>query len=104
MNSATWSGVWIPLFVLFFIILPQRYASGKLVISRIQKRKGVIIMTNEMIKKYIGKNCNISTGTFGINVVGKIISVEENWIEVEKKKGNELINAEFVQSIKIKSN
>ncbi|MCM1989401.1 hypothetical protein KDK92_06585 [Oceanirhabdus seepicola] len=61
-------------------------------------------MSNEIIKKYIGKNCIISTGTFGINVVGKIISVEENWIEVETKKGNELINAEFVQSIKIKSN
>jgi len=32
---------------------------------------------------------------------GKIINVNENWIEVETKKGIELINAEFVQSIKI---
>ena len=58
-------------------------------------------MTNEVIKKYIGKNCRISTGSFGTNVIGKIIDVNENWIEVETKKGNELINAEFVQSIKI---
>ncbi len=28
--------------------------------------------------------------------------VNENWIEVETKKGKELINAEFIQSIKIK--
>jgi len=94
----------MPIFLLFFASIPQQNAVRNAVISKIQKRKGVIIMSNEIIKKYIGKKCNISTGTFGINVVGKIINVEENWIEVEMKKGNELINSEFVQSIKIKSN
>ena len=63
----------------------------------------IIIMTNEVIKKYIGKNCRISTGSFGVNVIGKIIDVNENWIEIETKKGNELINIEFIQSIKITS-
>lgn len=58
-------------------------------------------MTNELIKKYIGKTCRISSGQFGTNVIGKIIDVNENWIEIETKKGNELINAEFMQSIKI---
>lgn len=58
-------------------------------------------MTNDVIKKYIGKNCKISTGSFGTNVTGKIINVNENWIEVETKRGVEIINAEFVQSIKI---
>lgn len=60
-----------------------------------------MIMTNEVIKKYIGKKCRISTGSFGTTVIGIILDVNENWIEVETKKGNELINAEFVQSIKI---
>jgi len=59
-------------------------------------------MTNEVIKKYIGKNCKISSGSLGINVVGTIIDVNENWIEVETKKGQELINADYIQSIKIK--
>jgi len=60
-------------------------------------------MANEAIKKYIGEVCNIfATGALGINVeVGKIIDVNENWIEVETKKGNELINADYIQSIKI---
>lgn len=104
MNTATWIAVFMPFFVLMFVILPQQRAVRKSAISKIQKRKGVRIMSNEIIKKYIGKKCDISTGTFGINVVGKIISVDENWIEVELKKGNELINAEFVQSIKVKAN
>lgn len=102
MNVTTWIAIYMPLFILFFVILPQQRAASKAVILKIKRRKGVIIMTNEVIKKYIGSNCHISTGTYGINVVGKIINVNENWIEVETKKGNELINAEFVQSIKIK--
>jgi len=30
-------------------------------------------MTNELIKKYIGKTCSISTGDFGTSATGKII-------------------------------
>jgi len=58
-------------------------------------------MTNELIKRYIGKQCLISTGSFGTSVKGIIIDVNENWLEIETKKGSELINAEFIQSIKI---
>ena len=91
----------MPLFIIFFIILPQQREMKKSIILKRKKRKGLIIMTNEVIKKYIGKTCRISTGSFGTNVIGKIIDVNENWIEIETKKGNELINAEFIQSIKI---
>ena len=73
----------------------------KSILLKIKKKRGVGIMTNEMIKKYVGKNCKISTGSLGTTVVGRIIGVNENWIEVETKKGNELVNADFVQSIKI---
>ncbi len=93
----------MPIFILIFVILPQNRAMKKALISKLKKRKGVIIMTNELIKKYIGKNCHISTGTFGVNVVGKILTINENWIEVETKKGIELVNSEFIQNIKIKN-
>lgn len=59
-------------------------------------------MTNEIIKIYVGKNCKISMGSFGATAIGEIINVNENWIEIETKKGKELINADFIQSIKIK--
>jgi hypothetical protein len=101
LNSATWIAIYMPLFILFFVILPQQRLMQKSIIFKIKKRKGLIIMTNEVIKKYVGRNCRISTGSFGTNVIGKIIDVNENWIEIETKKGNELINAEFIQSIKI---
>jgi predicted Ser/Thr protein kinase len=83
--------------------LPQQNATNKAVIMKMKmkRRKGEVFMTNDVIKKYIGKECKISTGSLGVNIAGKILDVNENWIEVETKKGNELINAEYVQSIKV---
>ena len=101
MNPGSWIAIYMPLIIIFFIIIPQQRAAQKAVLFRIRKKKGVGKMLNELIKKYIGKKCLITTGSFGTNVKGIIIDVNENWVELETKKGLELINAEFVQSIKI---
>jgi len=60
-------------------------------------------MDNDVIKKCLGKNCRVlCAGSGGINVViGKIIDVTENWIEVETKKKSVLVNTEFTQTIEI---
>ncbi|EHQ90324.1 hypothetical protein DesyoDRAFT_3294 [Desulfosporosinus youngiae DSM 17734] len=100
MNTGSWIAIYLPLFIIFVIILPQQRAVHKAVLLKVRKRKGVAKMTNDLLKKYIGKKCLITTGTFGTNVRGIIIEVNENWLEVETKKGNELINGEFIQSIK----
>lgn len=103
MNTGTWIAIYLPLFIIFIIVLPQQHAAQKAVLLRIRKRKGkgAIKMINELIKKYIGKTCQISTGNFNNSVKGKITDVNENWLELETKKGKELVNAEFIQSIKI---
>ena len=53
---------------------------------------------NELIKSFIGKNVRISgdsTGTEGI-----ITKIEDNWIEVEDRKGKkELVNCDLVSRI-----
>lgn len=101
MNTGSWIAIYMPLFIIFFIILPQQRAVQKSVLFKIRKRKGVIEMTNELVKKYIGQNCHINSGSLGTNVKGTIVEVNENWLEVETKQGNQLINADFIQSIKI---
>lgn len=101
MNTSTWIAIYLPLIVLFLIIIPQQRQRQKSIILRNRKRRDVIIMTNEMIKKYIGMDCKISTGSFGTYTAGKIADINENWVEVETKKGKELINADFIQSIKL---
>lgn len=101
MNPAILIALYVPIFVLFFIILPQQRELQKMTIRKLRKRKGIAVMTNGILKKHIGETCRISTGQFGTDVTGEIIDIQENWIEVETQKGKELINAEFVQSIKI---
>ncbi|MGV8906951.1 MAG: DUF6897 domain-containing protein [Acetobacterium sp.] len=101
MNSGAWIAIYMPLFILIFVILPQQLQMQRLITLKIKKKKGLIIMANEAIKKCIGKKCKISTGPYGTNLVGKIIGINENWIELETKKGIQFINAEFVQSIYI---
>ena len=56
-------------------------------------------MTNEILKKYLGKNCLITT--FNTGILGVISDIHENWLEVKTKKNVQLVNAEFVQSIKV---
>ena len=90
---------WIPIFVLLFIILPQQYAARGAAALKI-RRKERHMMTNELIQKYIGKYCFISNGTLGEKVHGKIVDVNNNWIEVETKKGNVIINLDYIQNIK----
>lgn len=58
-------------------------------------------MTNEMIEKLTGKDCWIFCFESNANVQGKITNIKDNWIEVETKKGIELVNAEFVAKFKI---
>ena len=102
MDTSTWIAIYLPMIVLLFIILPQQQLIYHAVISKIRKKKGGIIMTNELIQKYLGKRCQVSTGSYGIKVIGIIIDVKENWIEIETKKGLELVNSEFIQNIKVK--
>lgn len=102
MNVSIWIAVFLPIFVTLYIVLPQQYAVFRIGTLNSFKRKDGSFMTNELLKKYLGENCIISTGTFGIRVEGKITDVNENWIEVETKKGNELINSQFIQNVKIK--
>jgi hypothetical protein len=100
LNSSSLISIYLPLFVVFLSIAKQNRIQKYIILKGI-KRKGKN-MTNELIKKYIGKNCKISTGSFGTTVTGKIVDINENWIEVETNKGIELINSEFVQNIKVK--
>jgi hypothetical protein len=102
LNPSSWIAIYVPLYLIIFIIIPQKRQIEKAILLKVKKRKGVLRMTNEVLRKYIGNECKISTGSLGTTVVGEILDVNENWLEVETKKGKELINADFIQSIKVK--
>jgi hypothetical protein len=97
LSSGTWVAICLPLFILFFVLLPADQKASLRATRR--KKKGETRMTNELIKRYIGKNCIIASGSFGQTVKGVISAVEDNWIEMQTKLGSRLVNADYVTYI-----
>lgn len=56
-------------------------------------------MSNELVEKYLGKTCLVSTGAFGSALKGEITVVKDNWIEITDKKGTKLLNLDYVTHI-----
>lgn len=56
-------------------------------------------MSSEVFKKYIGKDCLINT--IDNYVKGKIVSITDQWMEVETTKAIEIVNTEFIEKIEI---
>jgi len=103
MSFGTWIAIYIPLFVLFFVLIPQQNLMHAQAYKMIVKRRRSRMLDHKLIKKYIGRECKITTGSYGTTTSGKVLDVKENWIEIETRKGIELMNAEFVQNIKVKN-
>ena len=94
-----WINLCIPIFI-FLIIIFGNKENVEIALKRARKRRGGIKMSNELIKKYIGKNCMLSTEGIGGAVIGEIIDVVDNWIEVKTKKENQLLNSDYITNIK----
>jgi hypothetical protein len=100
LDSGSWVAIYLPILIVIIGYIQQN-EYRKIMIIRHKRRRGLISMTNELLSKHIGKKCKISTGSYGSNVTGRILEIKDNWIEVETYKGLELINAEFVQNVKV---
>lgn len=100
LNPAIWITTYLPIFVVLFILIP----SQRRIINAIRKQRKLrgVKMSNDLIKSYIGKVCNISSGSFGSTFKKvKILEVVDNWIKVEGRGKIDLINIDFIQNIKI---
>lgn len=102
MNPSTFIAIYMPVYIIFLIILPQQRRRLRTIIMKKRLREKDK-MTTELIKRYIGRYCTISTGSLGTTVRGLITDVIDNWIEIQTKNGKRLINADFAVDIKIAS-
>lgn len=87
--------------MLFLVIIPNKRKLMNTVVKRVKKRREESVMTNKLIKKYLGKKCKVYSGSFGTSVKGQLKDLEDNWLEVETSKGVELVNIDFIQNIKV---
>lgn len=87
--------------ILFFILGIVFRRDDEIAVKKIIKRKRSTEEAkkmNELIKAYIGKKC-IITFFGGTAMDGIICEVSDKWIEIENKKGKQLVNADFIEKI-----
>lgn len=57
-------------------------------------------MAGELLKAFIGKTCQITTGQFG-SMRGTVTAVDGNWLELTDKKNEKtLFNIDYLGSVK----
>ena len=92
-------------FIVFFLlfIVPMMRRKKRRRIRNAKKRRterGKRTMSIELIKKFIGKKCIIHGESDLSAPTGVILTVEENWIEIEKPDGKtQLLNLDYVTQI-----
>lgn len=100
MDSSSFIAIYMPIFILLFVILPTMN-KRKVTIQRLRKKRSEAIMTNHLFLEYIGKRCNIIT-SFGRNYKQvQILAVEENWLKISKNNTDHLLNIDLIESLKI---
>ena len=97
MNSS-----YIAVFILIFVVLitiQERNNLLRLIIRRKKQRRGNLSM-NEIIKNYIGKDCVIYLSNSSSVITGCLISLNDNWITVKTKDGDEILNIDYIVRLK----
>lgn len=101
MDSSSWIAIYLPIFVVLVIVIPAHRRNIYLT-GIVKRKRGEKKVSNELIKNCIGKTCTISTGTLGSSYYKvKVIEVIDNWIKVDVKGKESLINSDYIQNIKI---
>lgn len=94
------TSVYIALFILLFIIIYSSKRDEKIILKQIKKMKnneGRAEM-RELAKRFIGKECVIST--FNSQVVGVIKEVTDGAVLIENNENPEIINIDYIVKIK----
>ncbi|MBR2869245.1 MAG: hypothetical protein IKB88_09335 [Clostridia bacterium] len=55
---------------------------------------------NEIINAYINKDCVIYLSNSSSVITGNLISLNDNWITVKTKDGNEILNIDYIVRLK----
>lgn len=94
------TSVYIALFILLFIVIYSGKRDEKIILKQIKKMKNKeerAEMT-ELAKRFIGKECVIST--FNSQVVGVIKEVTDGAVLIENNENLEIINIDYIVKIK----
>lgn len=97
MNPAVWLCCFLPL----LLILMEKGRRRSMRRTRRRKRKGNATM-NQLIQRYLGKECIIYNDNWGGGVTGVIEAIEGNWSCVRTNKTTDLLNLDCISRIQEK--
>ena len=89
----------IALWLIIFVTHQQKKNVRR--VCRVRRRKRGKLPMNELIQRFIGKQCQVYSEN-GNTVQGVVETVEGNWISVQTKTGEELVNLDYISRIKEK--
>lgn len=79
----------------------RRIGHRRALLRRINKRERNI-MSNELIKEFIGKEVHIVT-VDSAEYRGRLVACEDNWVKIEEKRNTRLINTDIITAISYKT-
>ncbi len=101
MEPSSWIAIYMPIFVVLFIIIPSQ-RNNIFIANFLRLKRGAKKVSNELLKSCVGKTCTISTGSLGSAYYKvKVLEVIDNWVKVETKGVESLLNSDYIQNIKI---
>lgn len=93
MNPALYICVFLPIIIAIIIQSNTKKAIIASIVRKHKNRNEEPIM-NEIVKEFIGKDCYIYT--LQSNVSGIIKKVEDSWIVIETRNGDEIVKLEYI--------
>lgn len=97
------NGIFVVYFVILYVVIITQVRSRRQIMRKIIKKKksrnrGNLIM-NEAIKIFLGKECVVYTFE-NTSVKGVVEAAEDGWLRIKTKKGQQLVNPDFVSRIR----
>ena len=97
--------IYLPL-LYFFIIIPmlRRKRNSSVIATKKIKNKKLNkeerMKMYELIKRFIGKKCNISIMNSSTGVLGTVMEVQDNWVIIDTDgSGTDAVNIDYITRI-----
>lgn len=98
LNPAIWIAIFLPIWIGIIVNLNNKKELQKSIIFKLKKKREELRMSNEVIKKFIGKDCIITT--FQTQINGVIETIEENWVILRVEDKTEIVNIDYISRIR----
>lgn len=96
--------IYLPVFILLFVIIPAQYVESRRrnIINKKRRKGKERSLMNELLKSLEGHVCTLYLGGMD-SVTGTVTSVVDGWISLKEKDGRvSVVNCDYVSRVREK--